>query len=137
MAFKVISGGRVGPWLPGSGSGLAVARARPRLLVFLLLACLLVQATLVQSHLHFASRTRLSAAASSEQAVQSAKPAKGDPVADCPLCHEAAMAGAYLLPTATVLPPPPAPIPWVATVPLAGFGLPSPAFGWLSRAPPQ
>jgi hypothetical protein len=121
--------------LPGSPS-LAAARTWPRLLAVLLLACVLVQGTLVQSHLHFARQSN-PRVASSEPAAQLSKPATGDPAADCPLCHEAATAGAYLLPTATVLLPPPAPILWLFTAPLAAFGLPSPAFGWLSRAPPQ
>jgi hypothetical protein len=135
MTFKVRSGGRIAPWLPSSGS-LTVARALPRLFAVLLLACLLVQGTLVQSHLHFAARSNPQAA-SSEPSSQLSKPAKGDPATECPLCHDAAMAGAYLLPSAAILPPPPAAILWLFTAPMAAFGLPSPAFGWLSRAPPQ
>ena len=135
MTIKVRSGGRIAPWLPGSGS-LAAARAWPRLLAVLLLACVLVQGTLVQSHLHFAGQAN-PRVASDEPAAQLSKPAKGDPATDCPLCHEAAMAGTYLLPPATALPTPPAAIPWLFTAPMAAFGLPSPAPGWLSRAPPR
>jgi hypothetical protein len=135
MTFKVRSGGRTAPSMPSGGS-LVVARAWPRLFAILLLACLLVQGTLVQSHLHFAGQFNPQAASSAPSA-QLSKPAKGDPAAECPLCHDAAIAGAYLLPSATVLPPPPAAIQWLFTAPMAAFGLPSPALGWLSRAPPQ
>ena len=136
MTFKVRSGGRAAPLLP-SESGLAVARVWPRLFALLLLACVLVQGTLVQSHLHFAGQSNLPAAASSERGPQLSKPTTGDPAADCPLCHETAMAGAYLLPSAATLPPPPTAILWLFAAPMAAFGLPSPALGWLSRAPPQ
>ncbi len=123
------------PWLP-SGGHLAFTPTWPRLFALLLLACVLVQGTLIQSHLHFAG-TSSRQATSGEPSAQLSKPARGDPAADCPLCHEAALAGAYLLPTATILPPPPAAAPWLFTARLAAFGLPAPAFGWLSRAPPQ
>jgi len=136
MTSKVRSDERMAPRLPNSGD-IAVARAWPRLFAVLLLACLLVQGTLVQSHVHFAGQQGAPAAASSLQSPQLSKPATGDPLADCVLCHEAAMAGAYLLPQATVLPPPPAPVLWLFTAAMVGFGLPSPALGWQSRAPPQ
>jgi hypothetical protein len=135
MTFRVRSGRRIAPWLPSSGT-LAVAPSWLRLFAVLLLACVLVQGTLVQSHLHFAGQANRPAA-SNEPSAQLAKPAKGDPATECPLCHDAAMAGAYLLPSAAVLPPPPAAILWLFAAPMAAFGLPSPALGWLSRAPPQ
>jgi hypothetical protein len=135
MTVKVRSGGRTAPTLPRSGDRAAV-RTWPGLFALLLLACLLVQGTLVQSHLHFAGQLNPQAA-SGEPSAQLSKPAKENPATDCPLCHDAAMAGAYLLPSATVLPPPPAAILWLFAAPMAVFGLPSPALGWLSRAPPQ
>jgi hypothetical protein len=61
----------------------------------------------------------------------------GQDVTDCPLCQEAAMAGAYLLPPAIVIPPPPAPLPWIAAATIGEFNLLAPALGWLSRAPPR
>jgi hypothetical protein len=115
-------------------AGQGKARAWPRAFVLLLLACLLIQATAVQTHVHYAHRG-LSAAAG-EGRVQA--PSSGqDPAKDCPLCREAAMAGAYVLPPAIALPAPPAPILWVATAVVTRFDLLAPPFGWRSRAPPQ
>jgi hypothetical protein len=136
MTFEVKSGERSASWLP-TGSGLAVARAWPRVFGLLVLACLLVQGTLVQGHVHLSGRTSPAAVASVEQSLNGAKPAKGDPLTGCVLCHEAAIAGAYLLPQATAIPAPPTAILWLFASPMAAFGLPSPASGWLSRAPPQ
>jgi hypothetical protein len=119
--------------LPGGGG----TRALPRTFVLLLLACLLIQGTAVQSHLHCVGQTRSTVAASAQPPAQVTKPAKGDHAGDCPLCQEAAMAGAYVLPPAIILPPPPAPFLWVGAAAIGELGLPAPALGWLSRAPPR
>ena len=121
---------------PRNSGRFAMAHAGPRLLALLLLACLLVQGTLVQSHLHFTGRADLRFA-SGEQVSQLSKPVTGDAATDCWLCHEAAMAGAYLLPNATIVPSAPAWTLWLFQASIAEFSLPSPPLGWLSRAPPQ
>ena len=113
-----------------------IAGAWPRALVVALLACLLVQGTAVQSHLHFAGQARVAAPASGGAAVRIGQPASGDAV-DCPLCHEAATAGAYLLPPVIVLAAPAAQPVWIAPTALRAFGLATAAHSWLSRAPPQ
>jgi hypothetical protein len=115
-------------------AGQSLAYALPRALVLLLLACLLIQGTAVQTHVHFVAQARSAAADASAHA---AKPDKGDAAGDCPLCQEMAMAGAYLLPQAIVLPPPPASFLGAGAATIAEFGLHTPALGWLSRAPPQ
>lgn len=116
--------------------GRSKARAWPRTLVMLLLGCLLLQATAAQTHVHFTGQPRLSAAAASGLVIR-AGGGGGEDAADCPLCREAAMAGAYLPPPAIVLPAPPAPALWVAAASIRAFGLTSPAHSWQSRAPPQ
>jgi hypothetical protein len=117
--------------LPGQGK----AHAWPRALVLLWLACLLIQATVVQTHVHYVHRGP--SAATGERLVQAPSSSGDDPASDCPLCREAAMAGAYVLPPAIALPAPPAPIPWTATAIVTRFVLLSPPLGWQSRAPPQ
>jgi hypothetical protein len=100
-------GAHARPWRGG--------RALPRALVMLLLACLLVQGTAIQTHIHFTGQARSAiSAAPGDRIVQTAKAGGGSDAADCPLCQEAAMAGVYLLPPAIVIPPPPAPLPWIA-----------------------
>ena len=111
-------------------------RAWPLALVMLLIASLLIHATVVQTHVHFIGPSRVAAAASGAQSVRAA-PAGGEDTGECPLCQEMAMAGAYLLPAAIVLPLPPALLVWVEATALHEFGLRSRAHGWLSRAPPQ
>ncbi len=106
------------------------------LFALLLLLGFVVQGTAIQAHLHFAGQSSSPIAASSDRAAPAAKPGKEDP-ANCPLCQEAAMAGAYVLPTAVVLPPPPAVVLWIAGTTLAAFALPTAAHSWQSRAPPQ
>jgi len=110
--------------------------AWPLALVMLLIASLLIQATVVQAHVHFTGPARLTASSPVAQVVRAA-PAGGDDTGECPLCQEMAMAGAYLLPAAIVLPLPPALLVWVEATALHEFGLRSRAHGWLSRAPPQ
>jgi len=110
--------------------------AWPVALIMLLIACLLIHATVVQAHVHFTGPSRVAPAASGAQSVRSA-PAGGEDTGECPLCQEMAMAGAYLLPGAIVLPLPPALLVWVEATALHEFGLRSRAHGWLSRAPPQ
>lgn len=114
----------------------AGARIWPRILVFLLLLCFVAQGTAVQSHVHFSGDEASIAAASGNGPTQLARPAKGHAPAVCPLCQEAAMAGAYVLASAPALPPPPAPLLWAAPARLAPFALLTPSLGWRSRAPP-
>jgi hypothetical protein len=137
MEYRVRSGGREAPELPVSGSLLARTRAVPRLLVFLLLLCFVVQGTAVQSHVHFIRQASAIAANSSVSQVEPAQSGKGDSPADCPLCQEAASAGAYVLPPVPVLPAPPPPVLWTAGATFAAFALLAQPLGWLSRAPPQ
>jgi hypothetical protein len=113
------------------------ARAWPRALVMLLLACLLIHGTAIQTHIHFTGQARLAAAMSGARAGQTVKSGSGGDATECPLCQEAAMAGAYVLPPAIVLPPPPTPFLWVGVAAVTEFGLLAPARGWLSRAPPR
>ena len=111
-----------------------LSRAWPRaLVVLLLLACVLVQTTAVQTHIHFVAQPVLGA----HSMAQLAKPAGPDSAADCPLCEEAAMAGAYLLPAGIVVPSPPALMLGNAAATIAEFNLIYLGHGWLSRAPPE
>jgi hypothetical protein len=105
--------------------------------VVVLLFALLVQGTAVQAHLHFARHVQAPAVTSSERAIHASADGAGDSSTDCRLCQEAAMAGAYLLPPATVLPAPPALVPWLGSAALNAFQLVAPALGWQSRAPPR
>ena len=113
------------------------SRAWPRALVILLLACWLVQGTAIQTHIHFVNQTRLAQAAAGPSAGRLTKPLNGNDPADCPLCQEAAMAGAYLLPPAIALPSPPVAVLWLATATITEFKLLAPRHGWQSRAPPE
>lgn len=121
----------------GSAMKLRSARAWPRALVMLLLACLLIHGTAIQTHIHFTGQARLAAAMSGAQAGQTVKSGSGGDATECPLCQEAAMAGAYVLPPVPVLPPPPAPVLWTVAAILPAFALLAPSLGWLSRAPPE
>jgi hypothetical protein len=122
---------------PVAGKLLASARRLPRALLVLLLFCFVLQSTAVQSHVHFAGRAGPPIAANSHGTALFAAPGKSDGIADCALCREAATAGAYVLPSSPVLPPPPAPLHWIAPADLAAFALPGAPLGWLSRAPPE
>jgi len=122
-------------WARAPLAGRATAGAWPRALVGLLLACLLIQATAVQTHVHYTHQGL--SAAPGVQLVQAPRSSGNDSAKDCPLCQEAAMAGAYVPPPAIALPAPPAPIPWTATAIVTRFVLRSPPLGWQSRAPPQ
>jgi hypothetical protein len=108
----------------------------PRLIVFLLALCFVVQSTAVQTHVHFAEQANASAAASTGH-IEAVTSSKGNSPADCPLCQEAAMAGAYVLPDVPALPPPPTSVLWTATTAMATFAILAPPLGWLSRAPPE
>src|SRR6187549_2066250 len=88
-------------------SMLAVARAWPRALALLLLACVLLQGTAIQAHLHFAQQATL-IAASADGLSKATAPGHANPTAECALCQEAALQGAYVLPPVVVLPAPPA-----------------------------
>jgi len=116
----------------------ALARAWPPALVSLLLACLLVQGTAVQTHVHFTAKARAAALAGPHgQTLRAPDTGGGSDPADCPLCQEAATAGAYLLPTAIVLPAPPALPLWAGAAVLRALGVFASAHNWQSRAPPQ
>lgn len=118
---------------PHSPLGGELVRRWPRGFLATLLAVVLVQAIAVEAHLHFAPQ----ASSWGAQVAQPAPRGSDDGAANCPLCQEAATAGAYLLPAAIVLPPAPAVFPWPAPAAVAEFALPAPARGWLSRAPPR
>jgi hypothetical protein len=107
------------------------------MLVFLLLFAFVAQGTAVQSHVHPAGDARPFASPARAGHAQLSPKASDNPAADCPLCQEAAMAGAYVLAAAPALPPPPAPMLWSAPAVAAQFVLPAPALGWRSRAPPE
>jgi len=119
-----------------TGSSLSLARAFPELFAFLLLLGFVVQGSAIQTHLHFTQRPGSSLIASSNRAAPASKTDKDDP-ANCPLCQAAAMAGAYVLPSAAVLPPPPVAVLWIARTTMAAFDLLTSAHSWQSRAPPQ
>jgi hypothetical protein len=112
-------------------------RSWPRAFIALLLACLLVQATAVQSHIHFIRQASSIATLSDGGSAQLAKAGKGGEATDCLLCQESAVAGACLLPQAALLLPPPANALWISIAAIRKFALSAPARGWLSRAPPQ
>lgn len=133
MKFVVRSGKREAPSLPNKGSGLARVQA----FVIVMLACLLAQGTAVQSHLHLARQAAPLVGASQNGNAALSQPSQGEPAADCALCHEAAMAGAYVLPPVIVLPPPPPALLLIGAAAMENFRLLAPARGWLSRAPPQ
>jgi hypothetical protein len=137
MVFRSGIGKRAAPKLSSTGSSVSLARAFPGLFAFFLLLGLVVQGTAIQTHVHFARQAGPQPVASSDGYAPAAKPNKDDSPANCPLCQEAAMAGAYVLPPATVLPPPPAAVLWIADSAMTAFRLLTPDHGWHSRAPPQ
>lgn len=103
----------------------------------LLLVALLVQAVLVQTHVHPARRAprELSTAGMTGP---SAKPAPLAFSSDyCPLCWEAAAAGHFYVPPAVALPAAPATPAWIAVSIAEAFALGRAGHGWLSRAPPR
>lgn len=104
----------------------------------LLLAALLLQAVVVQTHVH---PMRLGAPEFSAAGMTGGPGVKAVPQASssdyCPLCWEAAMAGHFYVPPAVAVPPAPAAQMWIAISTAAAFALARPAHGWLSRAPPQ
>jgi len=106
-------------------------------LVVLLLFCFVAQGTAVQSHVHFVGHASPAFEGSVAVRLTAAPSGNGDSPANCPLCQEAAMAGAYVLPQAPTLPPPPAPALRIAVAAMAAFTLLTPSLGWLSRAPPE
>jgi hypothetical protein len=121
----------------GVAMRLRAARAWPRALVMLLLGCLLIHGTAIQTHIHFTGQARFAAAMSGTQAEQTAQSGGSSDATQCPLCQDAAMAGAYLLPPAIIAPSPPAPFLWIRVAAVTEFGLLAPVRGWLSRAPPR
>lgn len=137
MAFSILIGGHGASRIPSSGSGTLLVPPFSQLVGFLLLLGFVVQGTAIQTHLHFARQASSALVASSDRFAQAAKPNKDDSPANCPLCQEAAMAGAFVLPSAAVLPPPPAAVVWIVRTTLATFGLLTRAHSWQSRAPPR
>jgi hypothetical protein len=109
----------------------------PRVFVALLLACLLLQGTAVQTHVHFFAKAAPTASLSGGTSAQFSKAGKDGDSAGCLLCQQAAVAGAYLLPQAVLLPAPPALGSWISAAILGEFNLAMPARGWRSRAPPK
>ena len=112
-------------------------RAWPRVLVFLLLFAFVAQGTAVHSHIHPAAAAKPFASTARADRAQLSPKTGDSPAADCPLCQEAAMAGAYVLAAAPAVPPPPARMLWSAPAEPARFQLPPPSPGWRSRAPPE
>jgi hypothetical protein len=137
MKFSVKSGGRMARTLPISSRRFAAWPTSLRAGLFVLLLSLLVQGAAAQTHLHFAQQARSLAASASDRVLHLANAHTNDPAADCALCQEAAMAGAFVLPPATLLPPRPVALPWIDLAAIAEFALLAPALGWQSRAPPR
>jgi hypothetical protein len=98
---------------------------------------LVVQSTAVQTHVHFTALSGPLANSSVRHGVAIAKASKGSEVADCLLCEQAALAGAYLLPQAVAAVPWPGTVWWHAASVVRQFGLVAQAHGWQSRAPPE
>lgn len=136
MKVSARSGGRAAPWVPTRGNRVVRSLANLRAGLFLLLLALVAQGTAVQAHLHFAEQAQSLAVSPGEQAPAS-QPSERDIYAHCALCHQAATAGAYLLPPVTILASSPPATSLVATLAMVRFGLVGPALGWQSRAPPQ
>jgi len=120
-----------------AGHRVSRLRAAPATLLIFLLLALLAQATAVQTHVHVAHGGLTVAAAPDEAQAHSARADTNGPATACRWCQEAALAGAYVLPSPPVFPAPPVTLTWVAWAALAGFILGPPALGWQSRAPPQ
>jgi hypothetical protein len=137
MRLNLRAGGRTARELPNSAGSRARARALPRVLVFLLLLCFVAQSTAVQSHVHLIGDGGRTVAATADGHTRVIPSSTASPAADCPLCQEAAMAGAYVLSPVAALPPPPPAIEPAAVAASVGFALPAPPLGWLSRAPPE
>jgi hypothetical protein len=123
--------------VPDRGGFLDRIRRFPSLLLTFLVVCFLVQGTAVQSHVHFIEHTSSATAAAGNSHIEAAPSKMGDSPADCPLCQEAAIAGAYVLPAVPVLLQPPAPALWITPTALSAFSLAPLGLGWLSRAPPE
>jgi hypothetical protein len=111
----------------------------PRALRMLLLGALLLQAIVVQTHVHFA---RLAASAQ----VSAGRTSAGSGAAwherlssadNCPLCWEVAMAGHYSLPPPAAVLSTSLILFWLALPAAIVFSLAPPPRGWLSRAPPR
>jgi hypothetical protein len=137
MQLNLRAGGRTARELPNSAGSRARARALPRVLVFLRLLCFVSQSRAVQSPVHFTRAAGRTVAATADGHARVIPSSTASPAADCPLCQEAAMAGAYVLSPVATLPPPPPAIEPAAVAASVGFALPAPPLGWLSRAPPE
>jgi len=139
ISMAVISKHCAQPALKLANRGGRAAPARPfaGLFVFLLLLAFVAQGTAIQAHLHFLGPPGANSVAAADRAGSAATTNKYDTLANCRLCQEAALAGAYVLPAASTLPPPPPLVTWIAVAAMAAFGLPTAAHSWQSRAPPQ
>ena len=104
--------------------------------LFLVLACLLVQGTAIQAHQH-ATPLPGPVATTADAPSSVGVSGKAEIRAVCPLCVEAAMSGHYLQPAATTVPEPQVLVLGVDPKSIPEFRLLSRAVGWLSRAPPQ
>lgn len=137
MSFRLRFAAQTAHELAAAGGLATRARGLPRLLVFLLLLCFVVQGAAVQSHVHFVEQGNPLTATAGHTRLQAAPSNKGNSPSDCPLCQEAATAGAYVLPPIPALPPPPAVAPEAAVAAIAAYRLALAPLGWLSRAPPE
>jgi hypothetical protein len=125
------------PHPPNSSPRLRRSRAWQGIVFGLLLVALLLQETAIQAHLHFIERAGATAEASHGAGSYSSNHDKTGIPADCRLCQEAALAGAYLLPAAIVVSLLPNDLAWASEAKLAEFRLLAQPLGWLSRAPPR
>ncbi len=118
----------------------APARGWLHLSRVLLCAALLVQCVFVQSHVHAAQPVGRAVAAQLHGADRAAS-VSTDSVNKAPeyclQCWEAAIAGHYVAPNASLAPPPPPSMLWGTIAAMAQWSLRQPPRGWLGRAPPQ
>src|SRR5687767_7591295 len=110
MNFRARPLGQAAVRLPASGNSLVRSVVGLKTFLFFLLLALLAQGIAIRTHLHFAPQASSLAAAPSDRQLHVGGADRDAAAALCRLCKEAAMAGAFVLPPATVLPPPPAPV---------------------------
>jgi len=114
-----------------------VLRTRLAAVLFAALLAFSWQSFVVQTHIHFEPYPA-SGVAIGHSAVADPGPARGpaDTPANCPICHEIAHGGVYLLPTlAAFEAPAPAPVWQPVTTQLAHLASKR-SHAWRSRAPP-
>ena len=128
------------PPLPRRLRHTRAASTRSAVARLLLLAAFLIQSTFVQAHVHAAPPATSAALSVSQDAGPAGDASKHEPAGTssyCFLCWEAAVAGQFIQPAATILPPPPQPDGWVVPRSEQAFALGKHSHGWQSRAPPQ